>query len=388
MTKRFWVPYAPYDVESMRMWLEEKAEEGYRLKKMKPYFAVFEETDRKKMKFHLEPTLSKDASKPDAEIIETRAERGWNYAGTLTDHFHVFYADEQRPDFYSDPNAVKWKYEEKLKKERWGIFWSILWFIPLVLLEMNFMYGFRNPVIWVLEDLQAHNIILIIFLFSGVMAKLITYRRHRKYVDHLNEKDDFYLPSTGVFRMVNLIGSVLFFAVFIGILILTFSSVDEFYENDTTNDFGNVIDLLELEQLIDPDLVGDINVEFSLFAYINESLFLDEKTTLHQSAVLLHSYSPSLITTNYRTKSEWITTVLEEELITQAIENSGDTDSVKELYSDVTVSYFDVPELRTMILSHENRLLRLEYRGRLDLKDWKEDIVEMFLKNIEDPTGE
>jgi hypothetical protein len=127
MAKRFWVPYAPYDVESIRMWLGEKAEEGYRLKKMKPYFAVFEETDRASLKFHLEPTVYKDVNKPDAGVVETRAERGWSYAGTVTDHFHVFYADEQTPDFYSDPNAVKWKYEEKLKKERWGIFWSILW---------------------------------------------------------------------------------------------------------------------------------------------------------------------------------------------------------------------------------------------------------------------
>jgi len=387
MAKRFWVPYAPYDVESIRMWLGEKAEEGYRLKKMKPYFAVFEETDRVSLKFHLEPTV-KDANKPDDEIIETRAERGWSYAGTLPDHFHVFYADEQTPDFYSDPNAVKWKYEEKLKKERWKIFWSILWFIPLVLTEMNFMYGFRNPVLWVLENLQVYNIILIAFLFLGLMAKLITYRRHRKYVEHLNEKDDFFMPSTGIFRMVNLISSVFFYSVAIVIVVLTFSSVDEVYEDDKANDIGNVIDLLELEKLRDPDLVDNINVEFDLFAYIDESLFLDEKITLHQSAELLRSYSPGLITTNYRTKSDGIRKVLEEELIKQGIENTGDTDSVKEVYSGVTVSYFDVPELRTMILAHENRLLRLEYRGRLDLKDWKEDIVEMFLKNIENPDGE
>jgi len=369
------------------MWLEEKAEEGYRLKKMKPYFAVFEETDRVSLKFHLEPTV-KDANKPDDEIIETRTERGWSYAGTLPDHFHVFYADKQTPDFYSDPNAVKWKYEEKLKKERWRIFWSILWFIPLVFMEMNFMYGFRNPVLWVLENLQVHNIILIAFLFLGLMAKLITYRRHRKYVEHLNEKDDFYMPSTGIFRMVNLIGSVLLFTVAIVVLFLTFPSVDEAYEDDTTNDIGNVIDLLELEQLRDPDLVDNIHVEFNLFAYIDESLFLDEKITLHQSAELLRSYSPGLITTNYRTKSNGIRKVLEEELIKQGIENTGDTDSVKEVYSGVTVSYFDGPELRTMILSHENRLLRLEYRGRLDLKDWKALMAEKFLKNIEDPDGE
>ena len=387
MAKRFWVPYAPYDVESIRMWLNEKAEEGYRLKVMKPYFAVFEETDRASLKFHLEPTV-KDANKPDDGIIETRAERGWTYAGTLQDQFHVFYADEITPDFYSDPHAVKWKYEEKLKKERWGVFWAILWFIPLVLLEMNMMYGSRNPVLWVIENLQVHHIVVLVLLFSGVIAKLITYRRHRKYVEHLNEKQDFYMPSTGMFRMVNLIGNVLFFTVVIGIFLLAITSVDEAYEDDTTNDFGQVIDLLELEQLRDPDLVDNINVEFDLFAYIDESLFLDEKITLHQSAELLRSYSPGLTTTNYRTKSKGITKVLEEELIKQGIENTSDTDSVKEMYSGVSVSYFDVPELRTMILSHENRLLRLEYRGRLDLKDWKALIAEKFLKRIEDPDGE
>ena len=387
MAKRFWVPYAPYDVESIRMWLNEKAEEGYRLKVMKPYFAVFEETDRASLKFHLEPTV-KDANKPDDGIIETRAERGWTYAGTLQDQFHVFYADERTPDFYSDQNAVKWKYEEKLKKERWGVFWAILWFIPLVLLEMNMLYGSRNPVLWVIENLQVHHIVVLVLLFSGVIAKLITYRRHRKYVEHLNEKQDFYIPSTGMFRMVNLIGNVLFFTVAIGIFLLAITSVDEAYEDDTTNDFGQVIDLLELEQLRDPDLVDNINVEFDLFAYIDESLFLGEKITLHQSAEFLRSYSPGLTTTYYRTKSKGITKVLEEELIQQGIENTSDTDSVKEMYSGVSVSYFDVPELRTMILSHENRLLRLEYRGRLDLKDWKALIAEKFLKRIEDPDGE
>src|SRR5690554_4368787 len=112
MAKRFWVPYAPYDMESIRMWLEEKAEEGYRLKKMKPYFAVFEERDREHLKFHLEPTL-KDHSEPDSEVVEAHAERGWTYAGTLADHFHVYYAEKDTPDFYTDPHSVMWKYKEK-----------------------------------------------------------------------------------------------------------------------------------------------------------------------------------------------------------------------------------------------------------------------------------
>lgn len=390
MTKRFWVPYAPYDVESIRIWLEEKAEDGYRLKNMKPYFAVFEETDRTSLKFHLEPTV-KDANKPDDEIIETRAERGWTYAGTLQDQFHVFYADKKTPDFYSDPNAVKWKYEEKLKKEKWGVFWSVLTIIPLVFLEINFMSGFSNPVLWILENLQVSHIIALVFLFSGLIPKLITYRRHRRYVEYLDEKEDFHLPSTGVFRMVSLIGNVLFFTAAIVILFLAFTSADDAYEDASkdvkVNDFGQVINLLELEQLRDPELVDNTNIEIDLYAYINESLFLDEKITLHQSAALLHSYWPGLTTTNYTAKSDGVREVLEEELIKQAIENTGDTDSVKEVYSGVTISYFDVPELRTMILSHEKRLLRLEYRGRLDLKDWKALMAEKFLKSIESPDG-
>lgn len=28
-TKRFWLPYASYDMENIKNWLEEKAEDGY-----------------------------------------------------------------------------------------------------------------------------------------------------------------------------------------------------------------------------------------------------------------------------------------------------------------------------------------------------------------------
>jgi len=389
MAKRFWVPYAAYDVESIRMWLEEKADEGYRLKMMKPYFAVFEETDREHLKFHLEPTL-KDAREPESEVVEAHADRGWTYAGTLADHFHVYYAEKDTPDFYMDPHSVKWKYEEKLKKERRGIFWSIPGFLLLFLLDLDFLNGFSDPILWMLQNLQVYHLLYLSFIVLGLMTKVITYRRYKKYVENLDEKEDFQTPSTGIFRMVNLIGNFLFYGAAIGILLFAFSADQEMYGYLEIEDldFEPVITLEEIEELKDPDFREKEAFDYGNYASVRKSIFLNDQIVIDENLWIINRYSPGLQTTYYQVSSQWILNFFEDRLISRVEKSTGDTDSIRETYGNVSVSYFDVPELRTMILRMENRLMVVNYRGRVDLKSFKELIAERFSASMENALAE
>lgn len=98
-SKRFWLPYASYDMKNIKIWLEEKAEDGYILKKMKRNFPIFEEVERgTSVKYHLEPTTT-NMRKPPEEIMETRKQRGWHYAGTIHDFFMYIMPKEIRRIF-------------------------------------------------------------------------------------------------------------------------------------------------------------------------------------------------------------------------------------------------------------------------------------------------
>lgn len=374
MLKRFWVPYEPFDVESIRIWLEEKAEEGYRLKKMKPYFAVFEETDRLSLKFHLEPTI-KDVRKPESGIVESRSEKGWTYAGTIAGHFHAFYADQKAADYYDDKRTVKYLYEEKLKKDAWIIFGSIL---TLVLFIFQNMAGSRQPLLWIIENFNFFEAAATGFIVLGLISTIITFIKHNNIVKRVQNENEFY-PSSKLYRVLMLLGygAIIIFIIFTALQLV--SDPGNNSDQISSLDEKPIISLYELESSGNEVAVEE---DFSYYRIRDESLFLDEMITNFQNHYLdpKRTGSSDLTTIFYLGKSEQIISLLEQQLIEENKNKTGIRDHESEIVSGVSVSILDGVTQEIMILSLKNRLLKVSYRGGGRLNNWKEIITESFLE--------
>lgn len=216
ITKRFWLPYASYDMVNIKNWLEEKAEDGYILKKMKSNFPVFLEAERgSAIKYHLEPTV-KDRSKPPEEIIETRKQRGWQYAGTLPDFFHVYYADKSTSEFNHQPEDITHKLKEKLRSDKK----SLLLHLPLSLLvvftDLLSMNRSDTPSIWFFQNFNwMHMMLLLTFVLSGSF-KLISYQKLRNYIKSTDRKEESG-TSSSILKLLVFFGNAL-----IGVFLLFF----------------------------------------------------------------------------------------------------------------------------------------------------------------------
>lgn len=214
-TKRFWLPFASYDIRNIEHWLQEKAEQGFVLKKMKPYFPVFLDLEgTASVKYHLEPTV-KDRSEPTQEVIETRAQRGWTYAGTMDNMFHVFYADKNEKSFYATPSDVIQKYQEKLRKRRH----SLLFLLPLSLLALSVdlidFYNSESMLQWIFLNLSYYHVMLILFvLYSGVVD-IIDYIKLKQFAQSFEYPEDKETSSRlyKVFRLSANMTVVLFTGV-------------------------------------------------------------------------------------------------------------------------------------------------------------------------------
>lgn len=207
-SKRFWLPYASYDMVNIKRWLEEKAEEGYILKKMKPNFPVFLEVDRgASIKYHLEPTV-KDRHKPLEEIVETRKDRGWQYAGTIPDSFHVYYAESGTKEFYHEPEDVTHKLQEKLRNDKK----SLLLHLPLSLLVVfTDLLNIKSAdplVIWFFQNLNwMHVLLLSTFILSGLL-KFFAYQKLKNYIKSTNPREESG-TSSSILKLFVLSGNAL-----------------------------------------------------------------------------------------------------------------------------------------------------------------------------------
>lgn len=92
-----------YDVAATETWLEDMAQQGYRLTGMTNWSGVFEKTGPFSCRYRMQP-LAKKEKAPSAEMIEAYGELGWEYAGTIAGNFHVWRCeDPDAPEVDTDP---------------------------------------------------------------------------------------------------------------------------------------------------------------------------------------------------------------------------------------------------------------------------------------------
>lgn len=376
-SKRLWVPIEPYDIEAMKEWLEEKAREGYELKKMKPYFAVFNETERQELKYHLEPTL-KDSLKPMDDILESRKERGWSYAGTVADHFHVFRSPAGTKDFHADEHAVRWKLEEKLKRDKWKLLWKIPLFFYVFILQMGFWNLFHNPVMWMIEGLSIFHLLAFVPMVLGVISQNLNYRNQKRIVERMAGNADDYPVSSENFRVIGLMGQVL---VYLAVIVLGLSMI---FEVGSTKDIGSdlkidqypFIHIEEIELMEDPAISEAKYVRYNHNSGSTSSLFLKERLYLNQYAYIGHveHYSSDLSSVYYKPRLKKATEVLAREARNRAKERSG-AEGESEILHGFSITYYDGIHVQYMILNDAHQLLELSYFGNADLSEWKEEFT-------------
>lgn len=377
-TKRIWVPYEPYEFEAIKEWLEDKARDGYQLRNMKPYFAVFEESERQDLEYHLEPTV-KDSLRPKGDLLESRRERGWIYAGTLTDHFHVFRALAGTRAFHPDGHSVKWKIEEKLKREKRGLLWQIPLFILSVLLQVGLMSSFEYPIIWMIESFSLVQVMVFVPLASGIFSQYLSYRHHKRIIEKMEGRGDVFYESQGSYRVLGFLGKGLVTGavIIIGISIIIESSGDSSLGSITKIDQYPFIHIKEIELNENPSISESKYTKYYNHGGSGKSLFLEEKLYLYQSANIgqVEHYSSDLAAVYYRLKSKEVADLMSDE-IRKRTEDSVGTVGTTELHQGFSTIHYDGGNVQYLILSDSRHVLELKYYGDADLSQWREEFAE------------
>ena len=97
------LPAGLYDVAANETWLEEKAQEGYRISKIEGRRFYFVKGEEVNSRFRLQP-MWKKKEKLDEECIELYRELGWEYVGAVSGVFHLWRcANETAPELDTDP---------------------------------------------------------------------------------------------------------------------------------------------------------------------------------------------------------------------------------------------------------------------------------------------
>lgn len=372
--KRFWVPYDPYEMDSLKLWFEEKAGEGYRLHKMRPYFAVFEESDREELVYHLEPAL-KDWNEPEEEIQKNRKMNGWTYAGTLKNHYHVFHAPKGTPLLQADKDAQKFKLKRKMKSEKWGILGSILAFF-LLLIQLDIQKLSRNPMLWIIEDLNIFTLAGLIFiLVSGLFGRVIALRRYKSIMDKLDTDDESHNTSTGMFRTVEIFGTGLITLAIIWSGYMMFTQ-DFNYLQDGEYDAEKYpsVSLERIDRLSHLD-GGSENLIYDSYSLSSSSIIIQEKQIVYQSSIKGRYGSPisRLTVTYYDLVSPYFIDVLWDESEKTAAEKTGSVDGLEEEHDGAEMIFYKGNGTQYLILRYDDRFMVVEYLGAAELSDWKEE---------------
>lgn len=373
--KRFWVPYDPYEMDSLKLWFEEKAGEGYRLHKMRPYFAVFEESDREELVYHLEPAL-KDWNEPEEEILKNRKMSGWTYAGTLKNHYHVFHAPKGSPLLQADKDAQKLKLQRKMKSEKWGILGSILAFF-LLLIQLDIQKLSRNPMLWIVEDLNIFTLGGLIFiLVSGLFGRVIALRRYKTIMDKLDTDDESHNTSTGMFRTVEIFGTGLITLAMIWSGYMMFTQ-DFNYIQDGEYD-AEKYPSVSLER-IDRSSVdgGSENLNFDIYSLSSSSIIIQEKQIVYQSSIKGRFGSPTsrMTVTYYDLVSPYFIYILRDESLKTAAAATGSGAGLEEELDGADTIYYEGRGMQYLLLQYDDRFMEVEYQGAAELSDWKEEFV-------------
>lgn len=373
--KRFWVPYDPYEMDSLKLWFEEKAGEGYRLHKMRPYFAVFEESDREELVYDLEPAL-KDWNEPEEEILKNRKMSGWTYAGTLKNHYHVFHAPKGTPLLQADKDAQKLKLQRKMKSEKWGILGSILAFF-LLLIQLDIQKLSRNPMLWIVEDLNIFTLGGLIFiLVSGLFGRVIALRRYKTIMDKLDTDDESHNTSTGMFRTVEIFGTGLITLAMIWSGYMMFTQ-DFNYIQDGEYD-AEKYPSVSLER-IDRSSVdgGSENLNFDIYSLSSSSIIIQEKQIVYQSSIKGRFGSPTsrMTVTYYDLVSPYFIYILRDESLKTATAATGSGAGLEEELDGADTIYYEGRGMQYLLLQYDDRFMEVEYQGAAELSDWKEEFV-------------
>lgn len=109
MSKTVWriTPVNGYDIPGLEGWLEKQAEKGLIFSMTAGVFTLFQKSEPRSLRFHLEPAPNKP-DRVDPELNALYEEAGWQYLGLFRSSFAVFVTENLDAQAHTDPEV--WSY--------------------------------------------------------------------------------------------------------------------------------------------------------------------------------------------------------------------------------------------------------------------------------------
>lgn len=382
-TKRFWLPYASYDLKNIQEFLMDKAQEGYRLKKIGAYFPVFEEIDRDQpVVYHFEPTV-KDAQKPTEELKKSREDRGWVYAGTLSDFFHVFYAEKNEDDFYGPEHSMGAKFEEKLKKERRALLF-ILPSTALYIFSLLLRPSYESFDMWLYLKFNWLIVLSILLYGVTVISKIIHYHKLKTIMRDLEEENRFTVSSSKTFKVIKVFGSTVILGFMAFFLLQLFTSAKDWTGFTYPKEDAGIIDevALKVQEAYEEHYSFVSEEDFNGNYQDFPSILLPKREQIMHYMGAREGFKSSHVgyteAINEKVAKNALQVIMESDLIFMPSETSYDRSDQKGVQHISLVVY----DNRYHYLQYGKKIL--SFRFPLDFQEYEEDILNFAVNQLKE----
>ena len=177
--KRFFLPVNRWEAGVVESWLEHQAQKGWVPVSFGNWFATFEESEPKALRFRLEPKR-----KENWEALQEREnayrDMGWRRAGTLDDWEVFWCADPAAPELYTDPETQALAWERQFRRQRriaWLYFALFVLWVGVVLWTQA---RETMPVRALIYGFGPYQVGIFLFLLDGLVLQLFRLRDIRR----------------------------------------------------------------------------------------------------------------------------------------------------------------------------------------------------------------
>ena len=235
-TKRETFMYSLLEFPEMQKRLEQRAAEGWRLKKVGSFFWIYEEAEPKKVHYSIVffPKTNNLEPEPSDSLMMLREyceKTGWELAAEQG-QMQIFCNEQPNPVPIETEAWIQVKNIHETMKKSIVLVHGILLVNAVLQLGIQAMQFFTNPLDWLSMGFNFYMIWCWVFLGAGSAVEIIHYYAWYKKAKRMAEEEEIlYLPkSIHLFRIIYL--TIAMAALVLAILVLT---------NFTTARYGIVV---------------------------------------------------------------------------------------------------------------------------------------------------
>lgn len=223
-TKREIMMYSLLEFLNLERRLEERAAEGWRLKKAGTFFWTYEESEPKQVRYSIVffPKTNALEPEPSDSLLMMREfceKTGWKLVAEIG-QMQIFCNEEANPVPIETEAWIQVKNIHETMKTNIVLTYAILLVNSILQLGLQLMQFTINPIQWLSASYNVSLILVWVALGIGCGVEIIHYYSWYKKAKRIAEEEEYlYLPKTlKVFRMTYL--GIAFVSLFLSILAL------------------------------------------------------------------------------------------------------------------------------------------------------------------------